>query len=60
MQFSDRNTEIQAAILAALMHHKPDYRRPVTLDKSASIIANFVIDKLDAMALSEADSRADR
>jgi hypothetical protein len=39
----ERNESIRAAVLAALMHHKPDYRSPTKLDEAAKIIADFVI-----------------
>jgi hypothetical protein len=34
---------IQCAVLAALMHVKPDYRSPERLDDAARVIADFVI-----------------
>lgn len=37
-----RREKIQMAILAALMHHKPDYRSPRKLDEAAKIITEFV------------------
>lgn len=35
--------DIQMAVLAALMHHKPDYRSPKKLDEAAAIITDFVM-----------------
>ena len=35
------------AALAALMHHKPDYTNPRTLDEAAKVIADFVEVELD-------------
>lgn len=37
-----RHAIIQMAVLAALMHVKPDYRSPRRLDECASTIADFV------------------
>jgi hypothetical protein len=48
---SDRDQIIQAAIFAALGHHKPDYRSPRLLDKAATVIQRFVsaaLDEVDA------------
>ena len=43
----ERNQKIERAILAALMHVKPDYRSPSRLDDCARTIAQFVIAELD-------------
>lgn len=37
------------AVLAALMHHKPDYRSPGRLDEAAKVIGRFVIGALNDM-----------
>lgn len=39
------------AILAALMHHKPDYRSPGRLDQAAKVIGEFVIGALDDLGV---------
>lgn len=43
-----RSEQIQAAVLAALGHVKPDYRSPKQLDETASVIARFVEGALPA------------
>jgi len=45
----DRNETIRMALLAALGHHKPDYRSVGRLDKSAKVLADFVIGALDEL-----------
>lgn len=42
-----RREKIEMAVLAALMHHKPDYRSPAKLNEAAKVIANFVEAQLD-------------
>lgn len=44
-----RDEAIERAIMAGLMHHKPDYGGPSQLDKSAMILSRFVISELDAI-----------
>lgn len=48
---AERNMAIRASILAALGHHKPNYRSVGRLDESAKIIANFVVGALDELEL---------
>lgn len=43
----DQIEAIRMAILAALMHHKPDYRSPARLDHAAKVIGDFVVGALD-------------
>lgn len=38
----DARHKIEIAALAALTHHKPDYRSPRKLDEAAKVIADFV------------------
>ena len=42
-----RREKIELAVLAALMHHKPDYRSASKLDEAAKVIADFVEAELD-------------
>ncbi len=42
----EREHAICMAVLAALMHHKPDYRSPKRLDEAAQIITKFVLEAL--------------
>ena len=44
---SARREKIELAVLAALMHHKPDYSSGAKLDKAAKVIADFVEAELD-------------
>jgi hypothetical protein len=48
VQMRDRLHVIERAVMAALMHHRPDYRNANTLDASASVLARFVEAELEA------------
>ena len=45
---------IERAVMAALMHWKPDYRSPRRLNEAARVITKFVEEALDDTALTSA------
>jgi hypothetical protein len=47
MQSEPRIAKIERAVMAALMHHKPDYRSPRRLNEAAAVIAAFVEGELE-------------